>query len=73
MAYRYRLLFAYEECRLTFERRGNFISDDDILDTAEHWTTSRPTLTDDGRFNGYDNDNDLRRLINDLHDEVFAN
>jgi hypothetical protein len=34
-----RVILAYEECRLVFERRDGFLSDDSVLDVAEAWTT----------------------------------
>lgn len=35
-----RLQFATEELRKTYEDRGNFLSDSDVYDAAEMWTTS---------------------------------
>lgn len=34
-----RLLLALEGARLQYERRDGFISDDDLLDLADEWTT----------------------------------
>jgi hypothetical protein len=34
-----RLLLALEEVNLTFERRDSYLSDDDLLDAADNWTT----------------------------------
>lgn len=33
---------ALEDARITYEARDGFISDDDILDISERWTTSTP-------------------------------
>lgn len=34
-----RLLLAFEAARLQYERREGFLSDDDLLDLADAWTT----------------------------------
>lgn len=42
-----RLELAHSSLVLTYERRDNFLSDDDVLDAADEWTTSEPYGDDD--------------------------
>jgi hypothetical protein len=50
-----RLDLAYEEARLVFERRGDFISDDSVLDIAEAWTVNELDFdNEDAVFADYD-------------------
>jgi len=39
LSFKDRLELAYADARTVFERRGSFISDDDVTDVAERWTT----------------------------------
>jgi hypothetical protein len=60
-----RVLLAVESLRLRQERRDGFLSDDDVLDTADDWTTCE--RDDEGCF-VEDNPTDYI----DLREELFA-
>jgi hypothetical protein len=50
-----RLALAYEAARVVFERRGNFISDDSVLDIAAAWTVNELDFeNEDAVFADYD-------------------
>lgn len=38
---------AYEAVRLTYERRDQYLSDDDLLDAADAWTIDAPYADDE--------------------------
>lgn len=61
-----RLSIALERVRLVYERRGNFVSDSDLLDTADLFTTDE--LGPDGL---YPEDGDRDALLDHLYAEVF--
>ena len=67
LSYGDRLMLAYEHAKMVFERRGGFISDDDILDLADDWTTDRR----DDTYEFITGDTDWEHLRDDLHDAVF--
>lgn len=66
MTYEDRLALAQTAAVMTYQRRGDFISNDDCLDIAERFTTD--TLD----FEDPNNDHtDYHRLANDLTTWVF--
>ena len=62
-----RLTLALDEVRLTFERRANYLSDDDLLDAADNWTTDAPYGDEDIAIR-----EDYDRLVEALFETVFG-
>jgi hypothetical protein len=58
-----RLCAAHSQLVLVYERRNGFLSDDDVLDTAELWTTT----PNDCDARGAD-DSDYRMMVETLFD-----
>lgn len=52
MSFADRLALAHTELVLTYERRDNFLSDSDVIEASERWTTD--TWDDDEGFVGGD-------------------
>jgi hypothetical protein len=61
-----RFILAMEQLVRVYHDRGEFISDDDILDVSECWTTSKRDAE------GYWPENEIDADIHQLRDMMFA-
>lgn len=61
-----RYLLALEHLRLRWERRGEFLSDDDVFNAADLFTTEQPDAE-----GGFAEGGDRYRLLDHLYETVF--
>lgn len=66
LTYPDRFLLALDYLRLRYQQRDGFLSDSDLMDASERWTTEQP---DEPGF--YSEDGDWQRLLNALYGVVF--
>lgn len=57
-----RFRLAFTDLGMIADERNGFVSDDDILDTAERWTTDSRQYEQDGSY-GFPDGGDFERLL----------